>query len=292
MVNIVEKTICKNNQDISSIKKRQNTKKIVIKYGGNAMLDDKLRSSVAEDIVYLKNSGLKPIIVHGGGPAVSKQMDKEGLEPEFIHGQRKTDEKTLEIAEMVLSGKVNKELVSFINEKNGKAVGISGKDGLLVKSKKRKKEVKINGNVEKVDLGRVGEVHKINTKLIDTLLNDGFIPVISPICAGKEKGEFNVNADILAGEIASAVKADTLIYLTNVDGIQEKKSKIKRISIEKAESLIGNVIKEGMIPKVESAVKALKDGVKTARIIDGTKKNSLKNAFEKNSSYGTVLYKK
>jgi len=292
MVNRVENMICKNKKDISSNMKRYNTKKIVIKYGGNAMLDDKLRSSVAEDIVNLKNSGLKPIIVHGGGPAVSKQMDKEGLKPEFIHGQRKTDEKTLEIAEMVLSGKVNKELVGFINEKNGKAVGISGKDGLLVRSKKRKKEVKINGEVEKVDLGRVGEVHRINTKLIDTLLDEGFIPVISPICAGKDEGDFNVNADILAGEIATSVKADSLIYLTNVDGIQEKKSRIKRLNIEKAESLIGNVIKEGMIPKVESAVKALKEGVQTARIIDGAKKNSLKNAFEKNSDYGTVLYSK
>ncbi|MEF8847554.1 MAG: acetylglutamate kinase [Candidatus Thermoplasmatota archaeon] len=271
-----------------------NTKRIVIKYGGNAMLDETLKKSVAEDIVRLKNNGLNPIIVHGGGPAVSKQMDKEGKEPEFIQGQRKTDEETLEIAEMVLSGKVNKNLVGLINEKQGKAVGISGKDGHLVKSKKQKKEIEINGKIKKTDLGRVGQVQKVNTKLIETLIDKGFIPVISPICAGEDEGDFNVNADILAGEIASSINADSLIYLTNVDGIQEEKndkdSRIKNLNIKKAESMIGTVIKGGMIPKVESAIKAIKDGVKNARIIDGTIQHSLIDSLEKNSNNGTILY--
>ncbi len=270
------------------------TKRIVIKYGGNAMMDDELKESVADDIVQLKNMGLKPIIIHGGGPAVSNQMDKEGLEPEFIHGQRKTDEETLEIAEMVLSGKVNKELVGLMNKRNGNAVGISGKDGTLVKSRKYKKEMRINGELEKVDLGRVGEVYHVDTTLIETLMENDFIPVISPICAGDEKGDFNVNADVLASEIASSLHADSLIYLTNVDGIRQKEddatSRIKKISVDKAKSLIGNVISGGMIPKVESAIKAIENGVNTVRIIDGTKKHSLKYSFEKSSKYGTIIY--
>lgn len=270
------------------------TKRIVIKYGGNAMLDDDLKASVADDIVQLKKMGFNPIVVHGGGPAVSKQMSKEGLEPEFIHGQRKTDKETLGIAEMVLSGKVNKDLVRLVNEKKGKAVGISGKDGNLVRSKKTKSEVDVDGKVKKLDLGRVGEVKKIDTKLIETLLEDGFIPVISPICAGEDKADLNVNADILAGEIASSLKADSIVYLTNINGIHKKKedknSRIKTIHIDKAESLIGNVIEGGMIPKVESAIKAIRKGVKTARIIDGTMKHSLTQSFKKDSDYGTILY--
>lgn len=270
------------------------SKRIVIKYGGNAMLDDDLKISVAEDIVQLKKVGFKPIIVHGGGPAVSNQMDKEGLEPEFVHGQRKTDEETLKIAEMVLSGKVNKELVGLINERNGNAVGISGKDGTLVKSRKAKKEMDVDGKTKKVDLGRVGEVYHIDATLVETLMENDFITVISPICAGDDKGDFNVNADILAGELASSLKADSLIYLTDVDGIREKKddakTRLKKVHIKKAESLLGKKIQGGMIPKVESAVKAIKNGVKTVRIIDGTKKHSLLQAFEKSSDYGTVIY--
>ena len=270
------------------------SKRVVIKYGGNAMLDDELKSSVAEDIVQLKKMGFKPIIVHGGGPAVSNQMDKEGLEPEFIHGQRKTDEETLDIAEMVLSGKVNKELVRLINERDGNAVGISGKDGTLVKSRKTKKEMKVDGQMKQVDLGRVGEVYKVDATLVETLMENDFITVISPICAGDDKGDFNVNADILAGELAASLKADSLIYLTNVDGIREKKddekTRLKKVNIKKAESLLGKKIQGGMIPKVESAVKAIKNGVKTVRIIDGTKKHSLLQAFEKSSDYGTVIH--
>jgi acetylglutamate kinase len=270
------------------------SKIIVIKYGGNAMLDDGLKDSVAADIVQLKKIGLKPIIVHGGGPAVSNQMEKEGMEPEFVHGQRKTDGETLGIAEMVLSGKVNKELVRRINERNGNAVGISGKDGTLVKSRKTKKEMEVDGKMEKVDLGRVGEVYNVDTTLVETLIENDFITVISPICAGDDEGDFNVNADILAGELASSLKADSLMYLTNVDGIREKKddekTRMKKVHIKKAESLIGKKIQGGMIPKVESAVKAIRNGVKTVRIIDGTKKHSLLQAFEKSSDYGTVIY--
>ncbi len=270
------------------------SKRIIIKYGGNAMLDDDLKGSVAEDIVQIKKMGFKPIIVHGGGPAINDQMDKEGLKPEFVHGQRKTDEETLGIAEMVLSGKVNKELVGLINERKGNAVGISGKDGTLVKSRKTKREMEVDGKMKQVDLGRVGEVYSIDTTLVETLMENDFITVISPICAGDDKGDFNVNADILAGELASSLKADSLIYLTNVDGIREKKddtkTRLKKIHVKKAELLIGNKIEGGMIPKVESAVKAIKNGVKTVRIIDGTKKHSLLKSFEKSSDYGTVIY--
>ena len=294
MVNTIKERIRKINSGYLLDRIESKKKIVVIKYGGNAMSDEDIKSLVAEDIVRLKNMGLNPIVVHGGGPAVSKQMDKEGLEPEFIHGQRKTDEQTLGIAEMVLSGKVNKDLVRLINEKKGKAVGISGKDGGLVKSQKTKKEVKVNGETKKLDLGRVGEVNKVDTKLLETLMDDGFIPVISPICAGEDNEDFNVNADILAGEIASSLNADSIVYLTNINGIHnekdDEKTRIKRLHVKKAESMIGSVIKGGMIPKVESAIKAVKNGVKSAKIIDGTMKHSLTKSFEKNSDYGTILY--
>jgi acetylglutamate kinase len=296
MIKHINKEI--NKTDTNHILKKSGftTKRVVIKYGGNAMVDDSLKASVSEDIIHLKEMGLRPVLVHGGGPAVSSQMDKEGLEPEFIHGQRKTDEDTLEIAEMVLSGKVNKDLVSLINNRNGNAVGISGKDGCLVKSRKTKKEIKVNGKVKKVDLGRVGEVYKVDTTLIETLLEKDFIPVISPICAGDDEGDLNVNADVLAGEIASSLKADSLLYLTNIDGIRQDKneatSRFKELHIDDAESLIGTVINGGMIPKVESAIKALRNGVKTVRIIDGTVKHALQLSLVKNADFGTVIYSK
>lgn len=286
------------NPDTSASMEKPGLKKgiIVIKYGGNAMMDEDLKASVAGDIVSLKEMGFKPVIVHGGGPAVSNQMNKEGIEPEFIHGQRKTDAQTLEIAEMVLSGKVNKELVGLINDKNGNAVGISGKDGAFVKSSKRKKEMDINGETQQVDMGRVGEVRSVDTTLVETLLENDFIPVISPICSGDDRGDFNVNADILAGEIASALKADSLFFLTDVNGIYSEQdneaSRLKKIDIEEAESLIGSTISGGMIPKVESAIKAIRNGVNTVRIIDGTTRHSLKKSFEKDMELGTVIYSK
>jgi acetylglutamate kinase len=270
------------------------SKRIVIKYGGNAMIDDDIKASVVQDIVQLKKMGFKPIIVHGGGPAVSTQMNKEGLKPEFIHGQRKTDDETLKIAEMILSGKVNKQLVGLINESGGNAVGISGKDGTFVKSRKINKEMEIDGEIKQIDLGRVGEVCTVDTTLVEALMENDFITVISPICAGDDDGDLNVNADILAGELASSLKADSLIYLTNVDGIREKKddlkTRLKQVNIQKAKSLLGNQIQGGMIPKVESALKAIKNGVTMVRIIDGTKKHSLLKSFEKNSDCGTIIY--
>lgn len=297
--NIVERIknkICKPDNSVSPVKPGSRADRIVIKYGGNAMMDDELKASVAGDIISLKKMGLNPVIVHGGGPAVSNQMKKEGIEPEFIHGQRKTDEQTLEIAEMVLSGRVNKELVGLINERGGNAVGISGKDGAFVKSHKKKKEINIDGETRQVDMGRVGEVYSVDTTLVEILLENDFIPVISPICSGDEGGDFNVNADILAGEIAASLKADSLLFLTDVNGIyretDDDTSRLIKIDIEKAESLIGSVISGGMIPKVESAVKAIKNGVNTVRIIDGTMKHSLKQSFEKDTELGTVIYSK
>jgi acetylglutamate kinase len=270
------------------------TGRIVIKYGGNAMQDQAVKRLVVEDIVYMKKTGLEPVVVHGGGPAVSEQMEKEGVEPEFVHGQRKTDEETLEIAEKVLSGKVNKELVRLVNEMGEKAVGISGKDGRMIRAHKLEKEIESGDTVKMVDLGRVGEVYEVDTTLIESLLDEDFIPIISPICTGEDDNDFNVNADMLAGEVASNIDADSLVYLTNVNGIREREddpdSRIKSLQAEEAASLIGTVVQGGMIPKVESAVKAVNAGVDTVRIIDGTAAHSLKKSFEGNRDVGTVIY--
>jgi len=272
------------------------TKRVVVKYGGNAMLDERSKGKVAKDIVQLKDMGMDPVVVHGGGPAVTSQMNKEGLEPEFVHGQRRTDEKTLKVAEMVLSGRINKDLVRHINENGGNAVGISGKDGLMVKARKLTKRTDIDGIIREVDLGRVGEVVDVDITIIDTLLRDGFIPVVSPICSGDDGGDLNVNADILAGEIASYLEADTLVYMTNVDGIHTEKgnpkTRIESLHVDDAEEMLHKEIRGGMIPKVESAIGAVRGGVDTVRIIDGTRESSLPKSFGRESDLGTRIHSK
>ena len=249
-------------------------KTIVVKYGGSVGKDD--LSNFARDLILMKYVGIKPVVVHGGGPQIAETLKKQGIESKFIAGLRVTDEKTMEIAEMVLVGKVNQEIISAIQEHGGKAVGLSGKEGNTILAKKAdlKKIAKKNGIKVKAkdDLGMVGEVDIINPQLIKTLEDSDYIPVIAPIGCDKKGNTYNINADHVAGKIAGALKATKLILLTNVNGILDKKNKlISSITEAEAKKLIKNeTISKGMIPKVICAFEALHEGVEKVHIIDGT----------------------
>lgn len=267
---------------------------IVIKYGGNAMVNNKAKLRVIRDISFLKKAGMQPVVVHGGGPAISEHMERVGLKPVFIDGQRKTDQNTLEIAEMVLCGKVNNELVKLLNFEGANSVGLSGKDCDLVKAKKLFKTRKNNGNYEKIDLGQVGEIVKIDKQILDLLLKNEYLPVIAPIAVGTDNLDYNINADVFAGEIASALNAEKLIYLTDVNGILKNQddmdTRFKSINLARLKSLVGNVINGGMLPKVEAAIKALENGVKCVHILNGTTNHSLIKVFFNDLDIGTTIY--
>lgn len=247
-------------------------KTFVIKYGGSAQIENELKESFAKDIVLLNFIGINTVIVHGGGPKISAIMAKMGKEPKFIQGQRVTDEETMEIVEMVLGGLINKEIVNLINNLGGKAIGLSGKDGGLIKAKKKiiKKSAE-TGIDEIIDIGLVGEVSEINPNILITLKKDGFIPVISPIGVGSSGETFNINADYVAASIASALKAEKLILLTDVSGILDKNNRVlSTLSKQKIKKLIKDgTIKGGMLPKVQACLKAIESGVTKTHIIDG-----------------------
>jgi acetylglutamate kinase len=247
-------------------------KTFVIKYGGAAQVKEELKESFAKDIVMLNFIGISTAIVHGGGPKISAMMEKMGKKPKFVQGQRVTDEETMDIVEMVLGGLVNKEIVSLINSHGGKAVGLSGKDGGLIKAKKKLiKKSDTTGVEEIIDLGLVGEVTGIDPQILISLKNEGFIPVVSPVGVGPKGETLNINADYVAAAIASALKAEKLILLTDVPGILDKSEKIistlKKTQIKK---LVENgTITGGMLPKVQACLKALEGGVAKTHIIDG-----------------------
>lgn len=247
-------------------------KTFVIKYGGAAQIDDELKTTFAKDVVLLSFIGIRPIIVHGGGPKVSETMKKMGKEPTFIQGQRVTDKETMDIVEMVLGGLINKEIVALINRHGGKAVGLSGKDGGLIKAKKKliKKEDK-TGEDEIIDIGLVGEIESITPDILLSLEKNGFIPVISPIGFGMEGETYNINADFVASAIASALNAEKLLLLTDVPGIKNKYGDvISSVNKKELKKLIANgIITGGMLPKVQSCTSALDSGVKKTHIIDG-----------------------
>ncbi len=251
-------------------------KTIVIKYGGNAMVNDELKRLFAKDIVLLKYIGMNPVIVHGGGPQIGELLKKLGIESRFFGGLRVTDKETVKIVEMVLVGRVNKEIVSLINGEGGQAVGVSGKDGSLLKARKINMR-EFFGKEPPQDLGYVGEIEEVNEKVIKDLASSGFIPVIAPVAYGTDGETYNVNADTAAGEIAGALKAEKLIILTDTEGIKDKNGNvIKTLSASEIPSLIEKeVIKAGMIPKVRACLSALSRGVKKAHIIDGRIKHSL-----------------
>ncbi len=244
-------------------------KTFVFKFGGHAMLDEQLKNNFARDIILMWYIGLKPVVVHGGGPQIDDLLKQLGKESKFIDGLRVTDEKTMDVVEMVLVGKINKEIVGLINHLGGKAVGISGKDGKLLIAKMVEMKNRESGDI--LDMGRTGDIVSADTKIIRTLELNHFIPVIAPVAVGDDGRAFNVNADVAAAKIASSLKAEKLIMLTDVDGVLDKSGKLlPDIKSQDVEGLISSgVIKGGMIPKVRFAVDALKHGVKKCHIIDG-----------------------
>lgn len=248
-------------------------KTFVIKYGGAAMVDEKLKDAFAQDIVLMNLIGIRPVIVHGGGPKINSIMKKMGKEPLFVHGQRVTDEETIDIVEMVLGGLINKQIVSLINSHGGNAIGLSGKDGNLIKAKKKiiKKVSPETGVPEIIDIGLVGEVEAVNPKILLSMEKDNFIPVIAPISAGQKNETLNINADYVAGMIAASLKAEKLILLTDTEGVMDKNNKlISTLDKKKIKSLVSKkVIQGGMLPKTQACHIALDGGVKKTHIIDG-----------------------
>jgi len=257
-------------------------KTIVIKYGGNAMIDDELKSSFARDVVLLKVVGMNPVVVHGGGPQISSTLDQLGISSEFKEGLRVTTKETINVVEMVLGGSVNKEIVSLINSHGGKAVGLTGKDGQLIQASKIK---------AKSDIGFVGQVDKINPSLVKHLEQDDFIPVIAPIGVGMEGETYNINADSVAGAIASELQAEKLVLMTNTPGVLNKeKELLTGLNGKQVSGLIEDeTINGGMIPKVECALSAVKHGVKTAHIIDGRVNHALLLEVLTDSGVGTLI---
>jgi len=248
-------------------------KTFVIKYGGNAMIDEELKQGFAQDVVLLRYIGINPVIVHGGGPQIGKIMERMGKKPTFVGGQRVTDEETMDIVEMVLGGKVNKEIVNLINQAGGRAVGLTGKDGGLVQAKKLKmsKRSESTGETEIIDIGLVGEVTEVRPGALVALDQGGFIPVIAPVGVGAQGETYNINADLVAGAVAGALKAEKLILLTDQSGILDKdKNLISTLNKKKVETLIEKgVIAGGMIPKTTSCFEALDAGCTKVHIIDG-----------------------
>ena len=240
-------------------------KTIVVKYGGNAMIDKGLKESFARDVVLMKLVGMNPVVVHGGGPQISGTLDRVGKTTEFIDGLRVTDAETMDVVEMVLGGLVNKEIVQLINAQGGKAVGLSGKDGTMIQARK------LSSGQANVDYGHVGEVDKINPEVVETLEAQKFIPVIAPIGVGRDGATYNINADSVAGALASTLKAEKLILMTDTVGVLDKEGNLLtgldevQINALKADG----TIKGGMLPKVSCALSAVNGGVKTSHIIDG-----------------------
>ena len=249
-------------------------KTIVIKYGGNAMVSEELKEKVMQDIALMKYVGIRPVIVHGGGPEITGFLKKVGKESSFVAGLRVTDEETVEIAEMVLDGKINSEIVNLLNRRGVKAVGLSGKDAGLIKARKKMATV-YEGEAEKqVDIGYVGEVEEIQTGIVEDLLEGGYVPVIAPIGVGEDGESYNINADYVAAEMAGALKAEKLLLLTDVEGIykdfNDKSSFISTLHMEEAKAYIREgIIAGGMIPKVEACLKSLSMGTGKTHIIDG-----------------------
>lgn len=258
---------------------------VVVKYGGAAMKDSNLKDKVIRDIVFLSCVGLRPIVVHGGGPEINSWLDKLGIEPQFKNGLRVTDAPTMDVVEMVLVGRVNKEIVSLINQAGGSAVGLCGKDGNLIKARPQGDK----------GIGFVGEVSNVNIRILETLVNSGYIPVVSSVAADDNGQAYNINADTVAGEIAAAMGAEKLILLTDTRGIlkdyKEPTSLIPKVDIKEARDLIASgVVSGGMIPKVNCCVRSLAQGVRAAHIIDGRIPHALLLEIFTDGGIGTMIF--
>ena len=263
-------------------------KTVVIKFGGNAMVDEALKSSFAQDIVLLKQIGVNPVIVHGGGPQIGKLLEQIGKKSRFIEGMRVTDNETMDVVEMVLGGQVNKQIVSLINRHGGRAVGLTGKDGGLITARK----MKLGGDdATGLDLGQVGEVDSIDPSVVAMLDDDGFIPVIAPIGVGRDGAAYNINADLVAGELAVVLDAEKLLLLTNTPGVLDPEGNLLTgLTAAETEGLIADgIIHGGMLPKVRCALNAVNAGVKTSQIIDGRVKHSVLLELLTDSGVGTLI---
>jgi acetylglutamate kinase len=270
--------------------RRFQDKTVVIKYGGNAMTEEHLKHGFAKDVVLLKLVGLNPVIVHGGGPQINDLLKRVGKEGEFIQGMRVTDRETMDIVEMVLGGLVNKEIVSLINHHGGKAVGLTGKDGEFIRARKLKVKNKEKED-EFIDIGQVGEVVGIDPELVSFLETRDFIPVVAPIGVGDEGEAYNINADLVAGKLAETLRAEKLILLTNTAGVLDKEGKLLTgLTAKKVDELIDNgTISGGMIPKISTALEAVKNGVKSSHIIDGRVEHALLLEILTDEGVGTLI---
>ncbi|NOX44055.1 MAG: acetylglutamate kinase [Gammaproteobacteria bacterium] len=268
-------------------------KTIVIKYGGNAMVDETLKSGFARDVVLMKAVGINPVIVHGGGPQIGELLKKIGKESHFIEGMRVTDSETMDVVEMVLGGLVNKEIVSRINYHGGSAVGLSGKDGSLIKANKLilKKNAPELKAPEIIDLGHVGDVSSINASVVDMLVHGDFIPVIAPIGVGEDGQSYNINADLVAGRLAETLRAEKLILLTNTQGLLDKDNKLLTgLQRHEVDALIADsTIHGGMLPKIRCALSAVEKGVHTAHIIDGRVEHAVLLEIFTDEGVGTLI---
>ncbi len=273
--------------------RRFSGKTMVVKYGGNAMVDDTLKASFARDVVLMKLVGINPVVVHGGGPQIGKLLEQIGKESKFVDGMRVTDSETMDVVQMVLGGLVNKEIVNQINQQGGRAVGLTGKDGELIRAKK----LKISRHSpeleapEIIDIGHVGEVETINTEVLDMLIHSNFIPVIAPVGVGEDGLSYNINADLVAGQLAATLKAEKLILLTNIPGLLDKEDNLLTgLSAAEVDELIKDgTIYGGMLPKIGSALHAVQNGANTAHIVDGRLEHAVLLELFTDEGIGTLI---
>jgi len=268
-------------------------KTVVIKYGGNAMIDDKLKAGFARDIVLMKLVGINPIVVHGGGPQIGHLLERLNINTEFVNGMRVTNTETMDVVEMVLGGQVNKDIVNLINMAGGKAVGLTGKDGNFIRARKIEMSLfnKDTQAPEIIDIGHVGEVSSIDPSVVDMLSQSDFIPVIAPIGVGEDGRSYNINADLVAGKVAEVLKAEKLMLLTNIPGILDKQEKLLTgLTLQDIDNLIADgTISGGMIPKTRCGTDALKGGVNSVHIIDGRVEHAVLLELFTDQGVGTLL---
>jgi len=272
---------------------RFNGKTIVIKYGGNAMVDDQLKNGFARDVVLMKSVGMNPVVVHGGGPQIGDLLSRIGKESKFVEGMRVTDSETMDVVEMVLGGQVNKAIVNLINRNGGSAVGLTGKDGNLIHAKKmifKRADPEMEAP-EIIDIGHVGEVESIDTAVVDVLVQGDFIPVIAPIGVGKDGQSYNINADLVAGKMAEVLAAEKLIMLTNAAGLLNAEGEVLTgLSTDDVDKLVDEgVIHSGMLPKIHAALDAVNNGVKAAHIIDGRVEHAVLLEVFTDEGVGTLI---
>lgn len=268
-------------------------KTIIVKFGGNAMTDESLQNSFARDVVLMKLVGMNPIVVHGGGPQIGDLLNRLNIKSEFVNGMRVTTTETMDVVEMVLGGAVNKQIVSLINQNGGQAIGVTGKDGNLIRAKKMEVTQQTLGLSvsEIIDIGHVGEVEYIDRSVIDVLVNSNFIPVIAPIGVGADGASYNINADLVAGKLAEVLQAEKLMLLTNVSGLQDKQGNVLTgLTTSKVDELIvDGTIYGGMLPKIQCALDAVKSGVGSSHIIDGRVEHAVLLEIFTDTGVGTLI---